>query len=257
MAMADHLSSALVQRLVERAHDPARRSGEAALAAGSVSMEEVVLGLGRQPDETPQSEEFQREVSDYLRGINSPFAGMIDNTVTGDGSQVRGLLGALSRLTGGKQLFAMTGAGVMSMGGAVEPRPAPPPAREEDVAAVESELGFALPAALRQLYLEVADGGVGPGGGIFSLSELVAKHHEMTDEPIGPQGQAWPAALLPIQGDDWDLVSLDRVTGRLVYWDLEELDDDDELPPDNPTWAASFVPEADDLETWLSTWAAS
>ena len=182
---------------------------------------------------------------------------MIDNMVTGDGSQARGLFSALSPLTGGKQLFAMTGAGVMSLGGAVESRPAPPPASEDAIAAAEAELGFALPAALRRLYLEVADGGVGPGGGIFGLSELVAKHHEMTDEPVGPQGQAWPPALLPIQGDDWDLVCLDRESGRLVYWDLEELDDDDELPPDNPTWAASFVPEADDLETWLGAWASS
>jgi hypothetical protein len=254
MAMADHLGDAWVQRLRERAQDPARRSDEAALAAGSVSLEEALPG--QQPDEAPQSEELQRQVSDYLGGINSPFAAMIDNSVTGDGSQARGLLGALSRLTGGKQLFAMTGAGVMSLGGAVESRPAPPPAPEAAVAAAERELGFALPPVLRQLYLEVADGGVGPGGGIFSLSELVAKHHEMTDEPVGPQGQAWPAALLPIQGDDWDLVSLDGATGRLVSWDLEELDDDDELPPDNPTWAASFVPEADGLETWLSEWAA-
>jgi hypothetical protein len=249
--MADHLSDALVQRLRERAQDPARRSGEAALAAESVSPEEAL-----RPDEAPQSEDFQQQVSDYLRGVNSPLAGMVENLVTGDGSQARGLFGALSRLTGGKQVFAMTGAGVLSLGGDVEARPAPPPAAEDAVAAAEAQLGFALPAALRRVYLEVADGGVGPGGGIFSLSELVAKHHEMTDEPAGPQGQAWPAALLPIQGDDWDLVCLDRTTGALVYWDLEELDDDDELPPDNPTWAASFVLEAEDLETWLSEWVA-
>jgi hypothetical protein len=78
----------------------------------------------------------------------------------------------------------------------------------------------------------------------------------MTSEPVGPQGQDWPAGLLPISGEDWDLVSIDRTTGRLVYWDLEELDDDDELPPDQPTWTASFVREADSLSAWLTAWLA-
>jgi len=251
--MADQLNPALVRLLRDRAQDPALRSGEAALAAGSVSIEEALLGP--RTDEEPQSESFQRD-NDYLGGINSPLAGMIQNTLTGDGSQARGLLGALARLTGGKQLFAMTGGGIVSMGATTEPAPAPPPASEKAVSAAEAELGAALPPALRQFYVEVADGGVGPGNGVYSLSELVAKHHEMTDEPVGPQGQSWPAELLPIQGEDWDLVSINRETGRLVYWDVEELDDDDELPPDQPTWAASFVPEADSIEAWLSAWAA-
>ena len=253
--MTDRLSDSLVQRLRERAQDPTRRSDVAALAASSTTFDDALSGV--RADQAGHSDDFQRQVAEYLGGISSPFAGMIQNTVTGDGSRASGLLGALSRLTGGKQLFAMTGSGVMSLGGPVESRPAPAPAAEEAVAAAEADLGFVLPAALRELYLEVADGGVGPGGGIFSLSELVAKHHELTDEPIGPQGQAWPAPLLPIQGDDWDLVSLDRETGRLVYWDLEELDDDDELPRDQPTWAESFVPEAESLEAWLGDWLDS
>jgi hypothetical protein len=253
--MTDLLSPALLQRLRERAQDPARRSGTTAMAAGSVGFDKALLGLG--PGES-QSEEFQREVGDYLSGINSPFAGMIGNTVMGDGSQARGLLGALSSLMGGKQVFAMSGdLGVVAMGPSREAEPAPPPAREQDVVAAETALGFTLPAQLRQFYVEVADGGVGPGDGLFSLSELVAKHHELTHEPVGPQGQAWPAALLPIQGEDWDLVAIDRETGGLVYWDLEELDDDDELPPDQPTWAASFVPESDSLEAWLGQWATA
>jgi hypothetical protein len=251
--MTESLSPALVQRLRERAQDPARRSGTAALAAGSIGFDEALLSPG--PGE-PQTEELQREVADYLDGINSPFAGMIGNAATGDGSQARGLLGALSSLLGGKQRFAMAGdLGVISLGPRVPPRPAPPPATEQEIAAAEEALGFPLPPGLRQFYAEVANGGVGPEDGLFSLSELVAKRHELTHEPVGPQGQAWPAVLLPVQGEDWDLVSVDRETGRLVYWDLEELDDDDELPPDQPTWAASFVSESDSLEAWLGEWA--
>ena len=252
--MTDRLNVELVRRLRERAQDPGRRSGDAALAASSTSIEHSLRGV--RDEDTSQSEDFQREVAAYLGGVNSPLAGMVQNAVTGDGSQARGLLGALSRLTGGRQTFAMTGAGMVSFGAPVDVVPAPPPATDQAVEAAESELGFVLPPALRQLYLEVADGGIGPGGGVFSLTELVAKHSELAADPVGPQGQPWPAELLPVQGDDWDLVCLDRSTGRLVYWDLQELDDDDELPPDQPTWAASFVPEADSLDAWLTSWVA-
>ena len=92
------------------------------------------------------------------------------------------------------------------------------------------------------------------GDGIYSLNELVAKHREMTRKPVGPQGQDWPSNLLPIQGENWDLVSIDRDSGKLLFWDLEDLDDEDE-DPDNAAWYASFKPEADSLEAWLGKWS--
>jgi hypothetical protein len=250
--MTDQLSGALVHRLRERAQDPARRSGESALAAGSTSLGDALRGLGPDPS---SSEEHRAAVDDYLSGMNTPFAGMIASLSRGDGSQTGGLLAALDSLTGGRQVFAMSGDLGMVRTGPPSDDPAPPPAGDADVAEAEAQLGFSLPPALRQLYVEVADGGVGPGAGVYGLAELVAKHREMTSEPVGPQGQDWPAELLPIHGEDWDLVAIDRRSGRLVYWDLEELDDDDELPPGQPTWAASFVPEADSLEAWLGRWA--
>jgi hypothetical protein len=254
--MTSPLGPELLQRLRDRARDPGRRSDEAALAAGSTPPGDALRVQREQVASLP--EDVQHGVGEYLSGMNTPLAGMIANSVTGDGTQARGLLGALESLMGGRQMFAMSGdLGLVSMGGLADPTPAPPAATEQEVAAAEQALGFALPPALRQLYLDVADGGVGPGDGLFSLSELVAKHREMTSEAVGPQGQDWPAGLLPISGQDWDLVSLDRSTGQLVYWDLEELDDDDELPPDQPTWAASFVREATSLEAWLTSWASA
>jgi SMI1/KNR4 family protein SUKH-1 len=257
--MAEPLSASLVERLRERAQDPALRSGSGALAAGSTD-----LGAALQRSMAPDpswSPEVRSGVEEYVAGIDSPFAAMTRNLLSGDGSQARGLLDALGALTGGQQLFAMDGQmggqGVLSTGapaGATQ-APAAPPATEEGVAAAEAELGLPLPAPLRQLYLEIADGGFGPGDGLYSLSELVAKHRELTGEPVGPQGQPWPGNLLAVQGQDWEVVALDLESGRLVLWDLEELDDDDELPPDQPTWAASFVPEADSLAAWLESWA--
>jgi hypothetical protein len=251
--MTDQLDDALVTLLRERAQDPARRSGVAAMAAGSVSLGDALAGLAPEPT---QSAEHRAAVDEYLAGVSSSFAGMLSNLAGGDGSQASGLLAALGSITGDKQVFAMSGdLGVVSMGAPTAAQPAAPPATERAIAAAEAELGFGLPAVLRQYYLEVADGGVGPGDGVYGLAELLAKHREMTEEPVGPQGQDWPARLLPIHGDDWDLVCLDRETGRLVHWDMEELDDDEELPADQPTWAASFVPEADSLAAWLGSWA--
>ena len=243
--MADGLGRALTERLLARAKDGARRSDTAAMAAGSVGLDALLAG-------TPKSDD--PAVKAYLEGMNSPFAGMISNMVTGDGKRAKGLMGALGALMGNKTTFGMVGNQTFSMGPAPETAPAPPPATEAQVAAAEAKLGFALPADLRQFYLEVADGGVGLGDGLYSLDELVAKHGEMTSEPVGPQGQDWPSNLLPIQGQDWDLVSIDRESGRLVFWDLEDLDDDEDLPPDSPTWAKSFRDEAGSLEEWLAKW---
>ncbi len=248
--MAEPLSPALVRRLQERAQDPVRRTGAAALAAGAVDLRTAVAAAPTAaPDRSPA---FQREVEDYLGGINSPLAGLTRRLASGDAAQSSGLLDALGSLLGG-HVLAVGGQTVTTS--APDATAAAPPATEPEVRAAEAGLGFPLPAELRQLYLEVADGGVGPGDGVLPLAELVARHRELTREPAGPQGQAWPAELLPVQGQAWELVCLDRGTGRLVRWDLEELEDDDELPADHPSWAASFVPEADSLAAWLTAWA--
>ena len=114
-------------------------------------------------------------------------------------------------------------------------------------------MGFALPAALKAFYLEVANGEVGPGDGIYPVSRLILKWREMTEEPAGPQGQEWPRNLLPILGDD-DLFSIDLETGRIVYWDIEQLEIDDDTPANDPGWAISFRSVAESLEAWLQAW---
>lgn len=245
--MAERMSSGIIQRLKECAGNAERRTGSSEVEASSVSADEM-LGSVPKSDDTA--------VREYIEGMNTPFAGMISNMVTGDGRQARGLFGMLGRMFGGRQMFMSMGGQTVALGRKRKPTKAPPPVSEDELAAAEAKLGFALPADLRQFYLEVANGGVGPEGGLYSLKQLVAKYREFTKDPIGPQGQDWPANLLPIHGDEWDVVSIDRDSGRLIYWDLEEIDDDDEADPDNPTWRESFVPKADSLEAWLDKWLA-
>ena len=52
----------------------------------------------------------------------------------------------------------------------------PSPADPAAVVKAEAEPGFALPPALRRVYLEVADGGFGPGGGLMSLAGATAAY---------------------------------------------------------------------------------
>ena len=240
------LSKEIIDRLKVRAGNAERRTDASEMDANSISSDEMLGGIPRSNDPA---------VRQYFEGMNTPFAGMIGNLVTGDGGQAKGLFGALGRMLGGNMHMSMGGQTV-SLGSKQPSTNAPSPASEEQVTAAEAELGFALPTELRQLYLEVADGGIGPGDGIYGLKQLTAKWREFTREPIGPQAQAWPAKLLPIHGSEWDVVSVDRDSGRLIYWDLEDIDDDDEADPDNESWAASFVSEAESLEAWLEKWLA-
>ena len=51
--------------------------------------------------------------------------------------------------------------------GMTECPPLAPPAEAAQLEAADNRLGFAVPALLRTLYLELANGGFGPGFGLF------------------------------------------------------------------------------------------
>jgi hypothetical protein len=46
-----------------------------------------------------------------------------------------------------------------------------PPVTPEELDRAESSLGFVLPSLLKRIYLEVGNGGFGPGYGLFKLSD--------------------------------------------------------------------------------------
>jgi hypothetical protein len=84
---------------------------------------------------------------------------------------------------------------------------AQPPASEKAVAATEKRMGFGLPLTLRRIYLDVANGGFGPGYGVMGveggfaddLGHTVAEVLEIyrTSDPEDPAWK-WPERFLPI-----------------------------------------------------------
>ena len=78
------------------------------------------------------------------------------------------------------------------------------PASEGDVACAEARLGMKLTPLLRRIFTEVADGGFGPGYGLFSAGgpspagrpeTLVHVYEKLSSD------SEWPEFLLPI--NDW------------------------------------------------------
>jgi hypothetical protein len=222
----------LLARLKARIGDPARQSDTASLTANSTDIESLMGGLPPIADPALQNQVERLQ-------------GMLSNAMAMLGS-VSGERGPVLAMCGPGPGF---GGGIVSLGGPAAQPAEIIPCSDGDVAATEVELGFALPDALRQLYLEVGDGGFGPGDGLYSRDRLVAKYREMTGEAVGRDGEVWPSNLLPIAGADWDLISIDRDSGRLVYFDAEELA---EQAPDS--WDKAFKPEADSLADWLAGW---
>jgi SMI1 / KNR4 family (SUKH-1) len=131
-----------------------------------------------------------------------------------------------------------------------EPAPLKPiePLSEAAVAKVEKSLGFRLPAELRQLYLEIGDGGFGPYNGIRRLSNWAKDYQKLLAELPAERGREWPEALLPIVYRNGKRICVDRTSGAVLLWTR---------PPKRSSekkWLASFVPQSPSVGEWLERW---
>jgi hypothetical protein len=131
--------------------------------------------------------------------------------------------------------------------------PVRPPASETEIRRVEGELGFALPAALRRVYAEVADGGFGPGGGIAPLDGVLDAYRDLRSGAVLPRDRAWPDGLLPVVERDpgWDCV--DAATGKVIAWDPEDLEE----RSGEERFRRSFAEAFPSVEAWLADWAGA
>jgi len=129
----------------------------------------------------------------------------------------------------------------------------PVAATEAELQAAEAALGRPWPHVLRRIYAEVADGGFGPGTGLLSIREAVAAYRELTAEPAGPTGQAWPDGLLPLREYEPGYDCVDLASGRIIAWDPEDLTE----RSGDRAWQRSFSEVASSVEAWLGEWVGS
>lgn len=140
--------------------------------------------------------------------------------------------------------------------------PLPPPATAAALERAERAIGQAFPPLLRRAYLEIADGGFGPGFGLHSLKAAARTYEDLRDETPGPPGTSWPEALVPIVGDEAAYECVDLSTGAIVAYDGEELLE--HWDPDQPDaaaaergWKACFSTRAPTVEAWLEKWVGA
>jgi len=123
------------------------------------------------------------------------------------------------------------------------------PATSEDVLECERSLEFSLPELLRRLYVEIGNGGFGPGYGFFPIPTIETSRaptllslYQELKRPAASPGWEWPTGLLMIC--DWGCLIRSCV---------------DVLSPDLPIFTATEYgvhTSKRTLETWLSGWAA-
>lgn len=129
---------------------------------------------------------------------------------------------------------------------AIQPRQA---TTLEKLERAESDLGLILPPLLRSLYLQVADGGYGPGWGILSIDEIVEWDHICRanwDDGFPPSD--WPDQL--IRFCEWGCNFWSGIDCSSERCPVLRFDPD----KDATQFADHLVPECDSLSEWLSVW---
>ncbi|MFJ8080126.1 SMI1/KNR4 family protein [Streptomyces sp. NPDC096205] len=106
----------------------------------------------------------------------------------------------------------------------------PDPASEAVVAMAEQQIGFPIPVLLRRLYLEAANGGFGPEGGVLGVpggewngdwSDIVHIHKAIQDDPDEefPPHYIW---LYEWGCGIWSLADCRDPSGPMWGWDGNE-----------------------------------
>ena len=208
----ERFDDALIARIKARAADPDRRTNASGIHSQAVDLGSLLGEFGGGQAAALQG--FMGQFANVMKGF-----GVVNPMPVGDRASGR------------------------------DPAPLPAPATAEQVAEAEAALGFEVPGEVRQLYLDIANGGFGPGDGLYSLSDLAGQYQDMTDAPFGPQGQPWPANLLAIARDDPGEICVDRDSGAVIFWDPEEIEG-----ASDKHWRASFKAEAGSIAELFDKW---
>ena len=133
----------------------------------------------------------------------------------------------------------------------------PPPVSLDELELAEKKLRFQLPSLLRALYLQIGNGGFGPGYGLIGLNDMGARnyHANLVDgylegiNFVHPDYPPWPRQFITIC--DWG----DSITSVLDWTAPQSSvyrfngDKYDEGPLENV-----IKLESPALQTWLEDW---
>jgi hypothetical protein len=128
------------------------------------------------------------------------------------------------------------------------------------LAADEVQLGFNLPHLLRQIYIEIGNGGFGPGYGLIGMTGGEPDDTGKTAPEIFLQFRSahldepsfrWPKSLLPIC--HWGCAILSCVSCDEKNYPMYIFDPN--AHSDVTSWEDAFFEEAPTFESWIRAWA--
>ena len=135
-----------------------------------------------------------------------------------------------------------------------------PPATKEQLSQTEKELGFPLPEFLKNMYLEVSNGGVGPAYGLMNVTDedydpraddtSIVAFHKLSTSDDEDDAWRWPERMLCIAvvgcGILW---CLDCWKDELVYFAGDNVD-----PEDTDRFNAAFHRTNHTLQQAIAAW---
>jgi hypothetical protein len=129
-----------------------------------------------------------------------------------------------------------------------------------EIANDERRLGFALPPLMKRIYIEIANGGFGPGYGLIGLTNGMPDDTGKTAPDIYVELRGanhddpkwkWPYGLLPIC--DWGCAILSCVDCADPNFRMRIFDPN---VHEGDGWADSFFEECSGFEIWMKEWAS-
>jgi hypothetical protein len=147
---------------------------------------------------------------------------------------------------------------ITDLGGATYPKLSP--GDRVEIANDEKRLGFTLPPLMKRLYVEIGNGGFGPGFGLIGLTNgtpdgtgktAPAIYSQLRAADRDDQNWKWPHGLLPIC--DWGCAILSCVDCSDPNFRMRIFDPNVHEGND---WADSFFEESDGFEIWMREWAS-
>lgn len=137
----------------------------------------------------------------------------------------------------------------------------------DEVVAAERRLGFTLPPLLCRCYIEIGNGGFGPGYGIYGLDQPTGDEKEnfaigLYEIYVSPDKTDeysefnWPNGLLPICHWGCGMYSCANCLSRYGSIYRFEFDADNPKSGDRPLYSSHFELESRSLKKWLEQWVS-